>query len=204
MKVSVIIPVWNQEKLIVNALESIPERDDIETIVVDDGSTDGTRNAVRDYMASHLDKNIRLLGHKGNKGVSCASNKGLANATGEYVVMIGSDDYFLTDTFLKALDLLDGTDLVYFDIRINDGSLFRLTEETKNIYCGSTKFMRRAFIDGMRYPEEKKAGEDWYFNNELQARKPTEVFSGLVVKHYNFPREGSLVDLRRKGIITEV
>lgn len=201
MKVSVIIPVWNQEELIIKALDSLPEREDIEAIVIDDGSTDGTRNAVKDYMAAHLDKNIRLFGFKANKGVSAACNKGLEKASGEYVVLLGSDDYFLTDEFLKALDLLDGTDLVYFNLRINDGSLYRLTEATKNYFCGSTKFMRRAFIKGLRYPEEKKAGEDWYFNNELQARKPTETFSGLTAKHYNFPREGSLVDLRKRGII---
>ena len=62
MKLSVIIPVYNQQDLVIRALESIPAREDIEIIVIDDYSTDNTWNNLLDYRNEHIeDKNIVLL-----------------------------------------------------------------------------------------------------------------------------------------------
>lgn len=92
--ITAIIPVYNQEKLVIRALNSIPEREDIEVIVVDDGSYDMTFMMVKDYI-ERSNKTIVLLDNEANKGVGSAVNKGLDNATGDYIVLLGSDDYFL-------------------------------------------------------------------------------------------------------------
>lgn len=202
-KVSVIIPVYNQEQLVIKALESIPERNDIEIIVIDDGSTDHTWNNLIKYREiNEAYQNIVLLYNEENKGVAYTVNKGYDNANGEYIVLLGSDDYFYKDKFEEALKELDGTDLVYFNLQINNGDIFRLTPESKTGYCGSVKFMKRDFIGDTRCPN-KRAGEDYDFYQELLKKNPTEKFTDITVKHYNFPRENSLFDLMVKGKLKE-
>lgn len=198
MKVSVVIPVYNQESLIERAIRSIPRRDDIEIIVVDDGSTDDTWNKLVTIGIELNDPNFIVLHNRRNMGVGYTVNRGLDIADGEYIVLLGSDDYFYTDEFLKAMEQLDGTDLVYFDLKVNDGSIFKLTEESKRNLCGSTKFMRKEFVGGTRNPDIRQ-GEDWFFYDELLKKNPTERFTNLLVKHYNFPRKGSLTDIAVNG-----
>lgn len=198
MKVSVVIPVYNQESLIERAIRSIPLRDDIEIIVVDDGSTDDTWNKLVTIGIELNDPNFIVLHNRRNMGVGYTVNRGLDIADGEYIVLLGSDDYFYTDEFLKAIEQLDGTDLVYFDLKVNDGSIFKLTEESKRNLCGSTKFMRKEFVGDTRNPDIRQ-GEDWFFYEELLKKNPTERFTNLLVKHYNFPRKGSLTDIAVNG-----
>ena len=198
MKVSVVIPVYNQESLIERAIRSIPLRDDIEIIVVDDGSTDDTWNKLVTIGMELNDPNFIVLHNRKNMGVGYTVNRGLDIADGEYIVLLGSDDYFYTDEFLKAMEQLDGTDLVYFDLKVNDGSIFKLTEESKRNLCGSTKFMRKEFVGDTRNPDIRQA-EDWFFYEELLKKNPTERFTNLIVKHYNFPRKGSLTDIAVNG-----
>lgn len=187
MKLTVLIPAYNAENTILRAIKSIPPLKDIEIIVIDDCSTDDTLEIVRLYQ-QYSPQNIVVLHNATNMGVGYTVNKGLDFARGEYVVLLGSDDYFID---LYVLDELDGTDLIYFDLQINDGTVFHLEPETKRLYCGSTKFMRRAFIGETRNPEIRQA-EDWYFFDALLLKKPTEKYLNRVLKHYNYPRVGSL------------
>lgn len=202
IKISVIIPCWNQEELVIRAINSIPKRDDIEIIVIEDGSTDNTWKNLFLYKKFQRE-NMILLKNNSNKGVGYTVNKGLDIAAGEYVVLLGSDDYFYTEEFIKALDELDGTDLVYFNVKVNNGDIWELNQDSKHVLVGSFKFMRNAFIANTRCDESRKSGEDISFYKELLSKKPTEKFITNVVKHYNHPREGSLTDLVRKGIINE-
>lgn len=201
IKVSVIIPVYNQEELVVRALDSIPIRDDIEVIVIDDGSTDDTWSVLLEYHKHTSLTNFILLYNEENKGVAYTVNKGYDTAKGEYVVLLGSDDYFITTEFIKALSFLDGTDLVYFNLRINNGDIWKLTNDTKVNCCGSVKFMKKTFIGDTRNPVDAKSGEDYYFYLDLLKKKPTETFTDITVKHYNYPRDNSLSNLRVRGLI---
>lgn len=201
IKVSVIIPVYNQEELVIKAIESIPKRDDVEVIVIDDGSDDATWDNLLSYKNANPNFfNLILLYNEENKGVAYTVNKGYDNAKGEYVVLLGSDDYFYTDKFEEIMNLLDGTDLVYFNLEVNSGNVWSLTNESKTGLCGSVKFMRREFIGTTRNIEHKKAGEDFFFFKELLGKNPTEKFTNITAKHYNYPRRNSLTDLaiRRK------
>ena len=203
-KLTVIIPVYNQETLVIRAIESIPKREDIEIIVIDDDSKDNTWINLIDYRENQRDLfNLILLKNDKNEGVAYTVNKGLDYASGEYVVLLGSDDYFITEMIHDIMEIyLNGTDLVYFNLETNDGTIFRVDQESsRNNYVGSVKFMRRKFIGETRNPTDKRAREDYYFYQELLKKKPTEIYTGLVAKHYNFPREGSLTDLALKGII---
>lgn len=92
MKYSVIIPVYNSEETIKRCVESITlqNRDDVEAIVINDGSTDETENICKALQAEY--NNIIYL-YKENSGVSSARNLGLSVATGEFVMFVDSDDY---------------------------------------------------------------------------------------------------------------
>lgn len=189
IKVSVLVPVFNQEKLVIRALESIPKRDDIEIIVIDDGSTDNTWNNLLNYRNAELPyRDIVLLYNKTNKGVSYTVNKGYDNANGEYIVLLGSDDYFYSKGFNKAMEQLDGTDFVFFQTTNNYGKV-ELNEHNK---CGSFKFMRTEFMKDYRNDEKRVAGEDYYLWKEILKANPTIKELDIVVKHYNYPRKGSL------------
>ena len=194
IKVSVVIPVYNQEELIVRAINSIPERDDIEIIVVDDCSTDNTLTVLKS-----MKRKIKIIANKENKGVGYTFNKGIDASKGYYLIRMDSDDYMYPNTFNELVDYhLDGTDMVYYDLEINSGRILPTTKENRRARCGTVKFMRREFIGDTRCPEVRTA-EDKYFNDALLAKKPTERFTNKVLIHYNYPREGSLYNLTIKG-----
>lgn len=204
IKISVIIPCYNQQDLVTKAMDSIPKRDDIEIIVIDDGSIDNTWDSLMEYRRQHEDIiNLIYLYNEENKGVAYTVNRGYDVAKGEYIVLLGSDDYFYTDKFEEIISELDGTDLVYFDLKVNNGDVWDVSDDSKYALCGSVKFMRRDFVNKTRCPENKIWGEDVDFFNELLAKDPTEKFTHIIVKHYNYPRSGSLTDLARKGLANE-
>lgn len=200
-KVSIIIPVWNQEELVIRALDSVPRRMDIEVLVCDDGSTDSTRKNVRAYIKAHPDLNIRLLWNSENKGLGFTKNKLYDNAKGEYVYELDSDDYLLTDEYSRAVDLLDGTDLVFVNLQVNSGEILYLNDQTKTMWVGgASKFIRREFLGDIRC-EEVRVFEDVSVNKGIMEKPHTEKFTGKVVYHYNWPREGSLCWLASNGLI---
>lgn len=192
-KVSVIIPCYNQENLIIKALESIPKRDDVEIIVIDDGSIDNSFYNARNWAVKNY-KNFSIWRNYTNKGVAYTVNRGYDLAEGEYVVLLGSDDYFYTDKFEECLEKLDGKyDIVYFDLQINNGDILHADiETTRNNLVGSIKFIKRSFLGDVRCPVGVQFGEDAEMHFKLLEKKPKELFTGIVAKHYNFPRENSL------------
>lgn len=201
VKLSVIVPVWNQEELVIRALDSVPRREDLEVVVCDDGSTDSTLKNVRAYAKEHTDLKIRVLFNKTNKGLGFTKNKLYDNAKGEYVYELDSDDYLLTDAFNEAMRFLDGTDMVYVNLRINDGRTLVLDKQSKTVWVGgASKFVRREYLGDIRC-EEVRVFEDVVVNKGLQEKPHTETFTGITVYHYNWPREGSLCWMASKGLI---
>ena len=199
MKVSVLIPAYNAEKTIRKAIDSTPDRKDVEIMVWDDGSEDDTFVEVQEALNGRKNGHFVGISYE-NHGVAYTVNRLLDNAEGEFVVLLGSDDWFIKEAFEDVMDMLrDDVDLVYFDLEINDGTVMELRPDTKVTYCGSTKFMRREFVGDTRCIEQKRAGEDWFFYQELLAKNPRELFSNIVVKHYNFPRKNSLSWKQRNG-----
>lgn len=199
-KLSVVVPVYNQEDLILRALYSVPNRNNIEIIIVNDGSTDKTHNKILDFIN---DKscltNKKYYNLEINQGVSNAVNIGLENAKGEYIVLLGSDDYFLP-TIEEVINSVKGEDLVYFDLEITDGTIWHLDNQSKTSICGSVKLMRNDFIKGLKNDINRPYGEDYYFFQDLLKRNPIEKFTNIVAKHYTFPREGSLSWKQRNNI----
>ena len=193
-KLTIIMPIYNAKDTLARALHSMPLSERYQIILIDDGSTDGSWRIALDWFDTHYDLMHRSsIVHRwpDNRGVAAAMNLGFSLADGDYIVSLSSDDYYLTG-FFEFDPYLDGkNDLVYFDLEVNDGSVWRLTPETKNAFVGAVKFIRREFLGDTRVPELKWE-EDIPFSQALQRKNPKEVFTGIVLKRYNWPREGSL------------
>ena len=92
-KISVVIPAFNAEKTIINALDSIENQTlkEIEVIIIDDGSIDKTKALVLLYISNHPEMKILFLEQK-NQGPGAARNRGLEVASGDYIAFMDADD----------------------------------------------------------------------------------------------------------------
>jgi len=96
MFISIIIPVYNGEKTINRTLDSLIQQtcNEFEVIVIDDGSTDKTKDILKNYKAlfKNANRQIKIINQE-NSGVSVARNRGIIEARGKYVAFLDSDDY---------------------------------------------------------------------------------------------------------------
>ena len=116
-KVSVIVPVYNVEKYIEKCLQSLTNQtlQDIEIIIVNDGSKDNSKKIVESFMEKFPQKIIYL--EKTNGGLSDARNYAIPYATGEYIAFLDSDDYIEVDMYEKMYEIAkkENSDLVKCD-----------------------------------------------------------------------------------------
>lgn len=101
--VSVIVPTYQRAHLVVDAIESILDQTftDLEVLVIDDGSTDATDEAVR----SIGDPRVRYVRQFPNAGVAAARNRGLRESRGRYLAFLDSDDTWFPDKLARQLEL---------------------------------------------------------------------------------------------------
>lgn len=115
IKYSVIIPVYNAEKTIERCLDSLTKqkRNDVELIVINDGSKDSSDRIIRKYAQNN--SNIIYIQQE-NAGVSAARNKGLDAANGKYITFVDSDDYVSDEYFscLENYDIKKNAELLLF------------------------------------------------------------------------------------------
>lgn len=92
--ISIVLPVYNGEKYLAEAIESIRKQTykEFELIVVNDCSTDGTEKIVRDYI--NRDNRIRLINNESNKKLPCSLNIGFSNARGSYLTWTSDDNCY--------------------------------------------------------------------------------------------------------------
>lgn len=120
MKFSFIIPFYNSGDLLVRCIESILSQRllSYEIILIDDGSTDDSASKINKFIN---DKNVLYIKQK-NSGVSVARNRGLREATGDYVFFVDSDDFYFQNTLKEFEKLLleNYYDLVFFGYEISN------------------------------------------------------------------------------------
>jgi len=105
-RISVVMPCYNAEAHLADSIESVlaQSHPDVELIIVDDGSTDNSQSILESFS-----DRITHLSQK-NKGPGPARNKGIAQATGEYVAFLDADDYWDQDCLQELFQALAGTD----------------------------------------------------------------------------------------------
>lgn len=195
--ISVIVPVYNAEITLRQCVDSILCQGyrDFELLLIDDGSKDSSP-AICDEYASK-DNRVKAF-HKENAGVSAARNKGLENASGEWITFIDSDDYISEDYFrgvegCKQQLLITGfRDEVGGNVSDNvkmvsaiyqsheDVSLFIRTQVSSSMVLRGPwgKFYRREIIGNQLFNTNMKLGEDTCFVFDYLAKcKTIEVIS---------------------------
>jgi len=175
-KVSVIIPTYNRRELVQEAIDSVLAQTytDYEIIVVDDGSTDGTREALQERYGDR----IRYVWQE-NQGESAARNRGIEMARGEYIAFLDSDDVWLPEKLSKQVNLLDYSPEVglvcCYEHKVNESGkpLPGLEKDCQNItfqnlclrnLVGSTStvVIRKQILTQVgEFDDSIRYGEDW-------------------------------------------
>lgn len=160
---SVVVPVYNVEKTLNRCVESIlaQDIDDIEVILVDDGSSDGSSGKCD--LWAETDSRIKVI-HKENGGLSDARNTGIINARGEYITFVDSDDFLSAGTYCGVMrDMLDNPDcdIVEFPVcRIYKGGK-----------CDSIHFPKKVYDNIEDYWLSAKAYLHTYAWNKIYKRR---------------------------------
>ena len=173
--ISVIVPVYKVEKYIRKCIDSIIEQTykNLEIILVDDGSPDSCGAICDEYALK--DSRIRVL-HKPNGGLSDARNEGLKIATGNYITLLDSDDYWKPTYLENSYNYLitNNADLVVFPLCsvAEDGRIINEFDNGQQIeytpeealkmmfssylpWCAQGKLYKRSLFDGIQYPVGK-------------------------------------------------
>lgn len=181
-KVSIIVPVYNTEKYISRCIESILSQtfEDIEIIIVDDGSTDGC-GAICDKFALR-DERVRVV-HQKNSGVSVARNVGIELSSGEWIGFVDSDDWIDAATYETAYNTAIENDasMVVWGCSLNDGkddyAYYSTNDKEFNIsdMANTSSFILDHSVQklikkdlllkyNIKFPENRKITEDTLFS----------------------------------------
>ncbi len=171
--ISVVIPVYNTEKYLGKAIESVLQQEEkpLEIIVVDDGSTD---NSVR--IAQQFGDKIKLLKQETNKGCGAARNRGVKQAKGTYLAFLDADDLWIEGKLENQLRYLENnpeTDMIFGNVdqfvspELPDENKNKLRDELKTMpgYVAGTLLIRKeAFLKAGWFDEKLELGEfiDWF------------------------------------------
>lgn len=186
--VSIIIPIFNVELYVKKCIESILAQTyaNIEVLLVDDGSTDGSREICKQYQK--LDSRVKVFTQK-NQGVSSARNKGLENATGKYIMFVDADDFVAPSIVQDLLTPLEENNdvimsagrgkVVYKQEYDFSNEVEALNEQISSIEMVKRQFLgvpyaqgacvkifRRNKISALRFEEGISYNEDSYFTYE--------------------------------------
>ncbi len=216
MRISVIVAVYNIEKYIAKCIESIINQSyqDLEIILVDDGSTDKSGTICDDY--AEKDNRIKVI-HRINGGLSAARNTGIECATGDYIGFVDGDDWIDENMYESMSNMVRqyGADLVVCRYKCiynnyqNDGSTGKITvfdkplemlkqclreeEEFQIQHAAWNKLYKRELLGTKRFPEGK-----WYEDVVFSAKILSETQKGVYIDNafYNYvcEREGSIMN----------
>lgn len=184
--ISIIVPVYNVELYINDCLNSIRKQTykNIEIIVVEDLSTDGSKKALQPHFK---DKRVKLIQHEKNSGLSSARNTGIEEAKGEYMIFVDSDDIIDSRLIESCLTCAfeTGADVVTYDFTpFQDGISYEeltypvIFQDIEPALQGTTyfnlphfawlKFIRSSVIrdSSLQFPKDLYY-EDWPFHWHL-------------------------------------
>ena len=175
MDLSIIIPVYNCEKYLEKCLKSIMDEinNNVEVIIVDDGSTDDSEKIYKKYSKII---NVKII-QDTNNGVSHARNRGLENSTGRYVMFVDADDYLEKGWFsiIEKYIKLDQEDIIYFSEKktnnLNKKELIKSIigiNTNSNFSSSCSKLYKNNIIrkNNIKFFESIINGEDLMFNLE--------------------------------------
>lgn len=204
--ISVIVPVFNVEKYLKKCVDSIIGQtyDNIEIILIDDGSTDNSGTICDSYL--QIDSRVQVF-HCDNNGVSSARNKGLKHSNGKYIFWLDSDDYISRDcisvlySLIKRYDsdmaicnYVDGEDRDYifnddncevksFDSKIGLENIYKNHHYSFVMAASWAKLIRKELYEDLEYPEGK-IFEDIYISHYLINKCKKITYINKIMYYY--------------------
>lgn len=197
-KLSIIVPAYNASRFLSPCLSSIlnQEYENIEVIVIDDGSTDCTGSIIDRY--ARQDERVRAI-HKENGGVSKARNLGIEYATGEWLSFVDADDMITPDYAITVMSHVPKADLIFFssvDLCPSGNTIEHLLQ---NRYAGDRADIEKEIVWLKQNSQEFEFyGYTWNkifrtdiikknnvrFREDLAVRED-EIFTSHYVRHIN-------------------
>jgi len=165
--ISVIIPLYNKQNTIARCINSVcsQEYDNIEIIIVNDGSTDGSLSICREYEKK--DKRVKIV-NKNNEGVSKARNDALLKSNGKYIFFIDADDMIEKMTLSNLIEKTINNN----NAGILVGTNFKeVNNKIKKCNYGNTILSKSNFIEGIIKGEKVGTIWNYLFNKELIGKK---------------------------------
>lgn len=209
--VSIIVPVYNIRTYLPQCAKSLLEQScrDIEIILVDDGSTDGSGALCDEYAAN--DSRVRVV-HKENGGLSDARNAGLDKASGKWVLFVDGDDYLVRDAVALLLkEAAEDADFVQFHYHETADTQWqpeaqtanrRVCNDTKEMFemlyrlggvaaSSCTKLWNRRVFENIRF-QKGTLHEDEELMNHVLPHCHKVIYTDLVIYGYVM-RQGSII-----------
>jgi glycosyltransferase involved in cell wall biosynthesis len=191
-KVSVIVPIYNQAPFIRETVESALGQDyeNLELVLSDDGSTDGTGEILREYEAADRER-VKVVASGRNTGIAGAFNRGLDVHTGDYIAWLGGDDLMLPGKVSRQVAVLEERrDAIgcCHDAEVFDSTSGRVYGRFTEIYNGrrgvreggvellldpgylmlpTTMMVRSAAVGSLRFDPRIRVSNDWLFDIQL-------------------------------------
>lgn len=170
--VSIIIPVYNAHSYLGRCIESVlnQSRNDIELILVDDGSTDDSGHICDDFALK--DARVKVI-HKTNGGVSTARNVGIEHAQGEYIMFIDNDDYIAENMVEELYNAICSC-----DAQISIGSAYEVYEN-ENMRLREVQAISDGIIKGIDVLKKPGTLDSWVYIVPWGKIYKKEVFNNV-------------------------
>lgn len=200
--VSVLIPAYNAEKTINRCLDSILSQtyQNIELIIVNDGSKDNTLSILSDYA----EKDDRILVcNQPNEGVASARNTGLRNANGNYILYVDADDWIEPNMIQRMMNLMEDADIVFcgndhaetprktefignaeIEYWDQQRQLLEFMKHKRMTGMLWNKLIRRSITEGCWFNEKTGYGEDAEFLWKVLKNSHTMVVTNEILYHH--------------------
>lgn len=187
--VSIIIPVYNHERFIHESVTSALNQiyDNIEVIVIDDGSTDNTSNVLKEF------EDRILYIRQENRGTAASLNRGIQSSAGTFIAWLSSDDVFLPQKIQMQIELFEkeqSLDLVYTDwIMIDaDGKEIKVVRHTPPLSGNYARsIIKGNFINGSSVLLRKECfHQAGYFDESLVTDSDGDMWLRLLKHSFNF------------------
>ena len=214
-KISIIVPVYNVEKYLKQCLDSIVNQTykNLEIIIVNDGTKDNSMKIVEGYLS---DSRVKVI-NKENGGLSSARNRGIEEATGDYISFVDSDDYIDINMYKRLINICKDEEVIIFnhsrfdDITeevvkkryTNENKMKELEEKMEYLYSNIenscwNKIYKSSFIKENRFKFMEILYEDVCWNIEVfyQAKKVKILNESLYF--YRINRKNSIME-KSKG-----
>jgi len=210
-KVSVIVPVYNTENYIKKCLASLVNQtlEDIQIIVVNDGSTDNSEKIINEFLEKYPSK-IKYY-KKENGGLSDARNYGLNYADGDYIGFVDSDDYIDYSMYEKMYDLAkkENSDIVECDFtwvypdktKIDTGIEYKRKEDffTNSRVMVCNKIIKKEIINDITFPKGLRYEDLEFFYKILPNVNKISVLKEPL--YYYIQREASISNMQNKRTV---